>query len=516
MRKILFYFLFVLVYNYNYAQNNNLGLLKEVFDSSKIAYKNFPITRGGLPSFFSLQSYSPSPSSQGPLGSCTSWAGAYCALTIVKGVESGFSVGAYDPLNLHNRLKALNNEEPCSYGNYISQASLMLKNYGCPKYNNLSCGLAYCNTSYSDKLYNYEYLATNTNSFKYALSQEKSPIVIACKSYPDGWNNTNNLTNGIWNGSCNGIENGAHAMVIIGYDDNKDGGAFLIQNSWGSFWGINGCFWMRYPDINKVIYEAYQYIPDPNKLNNNINNNNNISNNININNNPQQYYRFYNNCSLTTYITLSQYKSGSWVTKGWYPISSGNFLDLDITQREADNVYWMATANNNGNYIDWVDKYSGTDMCFDRINAHEIYDNTINRQSANAPSCPNTAKFFKTEINSRNYMVSMSLTCANNTTRGGEAIKITSQSALNLSFDEKSNVQWDGKSSLVDLYSTRIIEPLIEKNNIEQYDLYYIKLNKIIHFKGSKSELVRLYYPKFSSNKNAESYLEVSKSVPQH
>ncbi len=194
--------------------------------------------------------------------------------------------------------------------------------------------------------------------------------MIACKSYTDGWNNTNNLTNGIWNGSCNGREDGAHAMVIIGYDDNKDGGAFLIQNSWGSFWGFNGCFWMRYSDINKVIYEAYQYIPDPNKLNNN-----NIYNN-NSNNNPKQYYRFYNNCSLTTYITLSQYKSGSWITKGWYPISAGNFLDLDITQREADNVYWMATANNNGIYIDWVDNYNGTDMCFDRINSHEIYDNT--------------------------------------------------------------------------------------------------------------------------------------------
>jgi hypothetical protein len=113
-------------------------------------------------------------------------------------------------------------------------------------------------------------------------------------------------------------------------------------------------------------------------------------------------------------------------------------------------------------------------------------------------------------------MVSTNLNCPNNTTLGGEKIKITTQSPLTFSFDEKSNIQWDGKSSLVDLYSTRIIEPLIEKNNIEQYDLYYIKLNKIIHFKGSKSELIRLSYPKFSSNKNAESYLAVSKLVPQH
>ena len=500
MPKIFFYFLFVLICTCSNAQINNLGLIKEVFDSNKIAYKTFPTTRGDLPSFYSLQSYSPSPKSQDKLGSCTSWASAYCALTIVKSVENGYSVGAFDPLNLHNRLKALRNQEACSYGNYISQASLMLKNYGCPKFNSTNCGLESSSKNYSDKLYNYEYLSIDTYSFKYAISQEKSPIVIGCTYYTESWGKMYNLINGTWNGSLNGIEDGAHAMVIIGYDDSKNGGAFLIQNSWGSDWGDNGCFWMRYSDMNKVIYEAYQYIPDPNKINNyNYNNNN-----------TQQNYRFYNNCSLTTYITLSQYKSGSWVTKGWYPISSGSFIDLDISERGADNVYWMATANNGG-YIDWVDNNNGTEMCFDRVNAHEIYDNAINRQSANAPSCPNTAKFFKKEIESRNTMVSTNLTCPNIISRGGEDIKITSQQEMSISFDEKSNVQWDGNSSLVDLYSTRIIEPLSENNTVEQYDLYYIKRNKIIHFIGSNLELVRIHYPKFSSKNNAESYLIVSK-----
>ena len=150
-------------------------------------------------------------------------------------------------------------------------------------------------------------------------------------------------------------------------------------------------------------------------------------------------------------------------------------------------------------------------MCFDRINAHEIYDNANNRQSANAPSCPNTVKFYKTEIESRNTIVSMNLTCPDIISRGGEDIKLTSQKEISISFDEKSNVLWDGKSSLVDLYSTRIIEPLSENNTDEQYDLYYIKRNKIIHFIGSKLELVRIHYPKFSSKNNAESYLIVSK-----
>ena len=37
---------------------------------------------------------------------------------------------------------------------------------------------------------------------------------------------------------------GGHAVAIIGYSDSKQ--AFLIQNSWGSDWGLKGKFWMPY------------------------------------------------------------------------------------------------------------------------------------------------------------------------------------------------------------------------------------------------------------------------------
>ena len=51
---------------------------------------------------------------------------------------------------------------------------------------------------------------------------------------------------------------GGHAVCLVGYDDAKvmpDGsrGAFLVRNSWGSRWGIQGYFWM-----------AYNYVGDAN------------------------------------------------------------------------------------------------------------------------------------------------------------------------------------------------------------------------------------------------------------
>ena len=41
---------------------------------------------------------------------------------------------------------------------------------------------------------------------------------------------------------------GGHAVPIVGYDDAMLGGAgaFLVQNSWGTSWGLNGYFYLPY------------------------------------------------------------------------------------------------------------------------------------------------------------------------------------------------------------------------------------------------------------------------------
>ena len=39
---------------------------------------------------------------------------------------------------------------------------------------------------------------------------------------------------------------GGHAVMAIGYDDNLEGGRFIIRNSWGTNWGDKGYFYMPY------------------------------------------------------------------------------------------------------------------------------------------------------------------------------------------------------------------------------------------------------------------------------
>jgi hypothetical protein len=54
---------------------------------------------------------------------------------------------------------------------------------------------------------------------------------------------------------------GGHAQCVVGYDDKKYGGAFLIMNSWGPQWGNNGFAWVRYGDFKRFVREAYGLEP---------------------------------------------------------------------------------------------------------------------------------------------------------------------------------------------------------------------------------------------------------------
>jgi C1A family cysteine protease len=49
---------------------------------------------------------------------------------------------------------------------------------------------------------------------------------------------------------------GGHATPIVGWDDTKSGGSFLVMNSWGKSWGNAGFFWMPY-----TVYKSTKIVP---------------------------------------------------------------------------------------------------------------------------------------------------------------------------------------------------------------------------------------------------------------
>lgn len=495
-RKQIIVILLTVLHFVGFAQNYSKGLIKTDFDTNKIIFKHTPIVRDALPKSFSLKAYSPSPGNQGSFGSCTSWASAYCAFTIVKRIELGMGIQPFDPINLHNRLKSLESEMPCSDGNYVEQAASLLKSHGCPHLSYESCGSVLASKFYEKRMYDFEYVSIRTYDFKYVISQEKSPIVISVDSYENDWSSSGNHIDGVWNGVYGGADDGAHAMVIIGYDDTKAGGAFLVQNSWGTDWGSGGYFWIKYSDIGKVIYSATQFKPGSI-----INFNSSAAQEEIVT--TEQVYRFYNDCSLTTYVSLSQNIGQDWITEGWYAISSGSFVDIPIADRSANTVYWMATASRDGKYFDWVDNANGTKMCFDRINVHKIYNNS-------SGNCPEVASYNKKIPESRSGVVVTTLTCSNIPSRGDSDGFVAESNTVEIDLNQLVNYKWEGETELIDAFNLRPIVSKLNQKNEEFYDVFYVKNGKVKNFQGGKIELMKLGCPVFSTKFNAESYIEAT------
>lgn len=497
---ILFFTILSISANAQYKK----GCILEDIDTSLSIRKNYETSRSELPSSVSLLKYAPPIRSQGQLGSCTAWATAYAGMSIVRRIEENSTeINPYSPLNLYNRIKAMNEQEPCSDGSMISQSLNLLKDNGCDQFYESEnyCRYASADDEYDDKLFDFEELYVTIFNFKNALN-DSMPIIIGVQCYVNDWCKKENLTNGIWNGIYSGGEDGHHAMCIVAYDDYVAGGAFLIMNSWGTDFGQNGYFWIKYEDIFHID-RAYALHHDPEKINpeEDVIIEDVIIEDVDYN----TMFRFNNECSLTAYLSLAQYKDGSWISEGWYAAPPYTSINVSISERTQDDIYWQALAVSGSNEYWWYDQYSGTDFCYDRNAAFAIYDNSY-------PSCPAYKPFYKDSPGFEISEYSRTITCPNVTSRDGE-IQLSTD-LLDLQIDprdkDSANMDWKEGMLLFDLYSNRIIKPMIDEEKKSTYTIWYIaKKNKIKQGIFSSEDLVKLKARKFKSKENAERWLAI-------
>lgn len=52
----------------------------------------------------------------------------------------------------------------------------------------------------------------------------------------------------------------AQALCVVGYDDQKYGGAFEVVNQWGESWGKDGFTWIRYSDVAQFVRYGFELI----------------------------------------------------------------------------------------------------------------------------------------------------------------------------------------------------------------------------------------------------------------
>jgi len=237
-----------------------------------------------LPKAVSLQKYTPAPGNQGQTGTCTAWSSTYCAATMTWAMRNGITnrrkitQNAFLPCYTYVNILRQSTQN-CAAGTDIADACNWLKNTGAVKLTEYPQNPACINTSDVPSTWKqkasenrivgftklfYEWaggMSYKVEKTKKALAEGK-PVLIAYNCAFSFSNSQGLRSDGLWWPASNEkptLNYGGHAMVVVGYDDNKfNGGAFLIQNSWGGDWGMKGYFWITYYHYAWWVYYAFE------------------------------------------------------------------------------------------------------------------------------------------------------------------------------------------------------------------------------------------------------------------
>lgn len=228
-----------------------------------------------IPAKFMLTDYVPPIGDQRNSGSCVAWAVGYYASSIIYNTSFGIrsSEGKwsnrFDPWFLYNQFSYVN-DDLCEDGLPWSTAFDLAGRVGnkkltLPPYD-LHCSKEWSINDIKEtvsitkkyKITKADYIdpekSTSIDFIKTEISKYMYPVVIGISHYGEGLDNIG--SDGIFKPEYNENRWG-HAMTIVGYDDNVNGGSFLVVNSWGEDWGNNGYMWYNYKDFKKFTHVAW-------------------------------------------------------------------------------------------------------------------------------------------------------------------------------------------------------------------------------------------------------------------
>lgn len=253
------------------------SLSEERFDKAQV-FEPLAYSQSGslnrLPRKMSLKQYAPRPMHQGGQGSCVGWASAYAARTILQARATGQNPNqvVFSPAFLYNQIHLDN----CQ-GAYMIEAMKNMSQNGAMPFQSFGYDESTCENypskteirqaqQYRIKGYNRltvgadEY-TPDVEAIKQNLAQG-APVVIGMMVGGSFMNNM--IGRKVWQPTRSDYNMGGfggHAMCVIGYDDDFEGGALQIMNSWGEDWGDRGIFWMSYEDFEYFTKEAYGLYP---------------------------------------------------------------------------------------------------------------------------------------------------------------------------------------------------------------------------------------------------------------
>jgi hypothetical protein len=184
--------------------------------------------------------------SQGSCGSC--WAFASTAVLESKALITT-NQSSVD-LNLSEQtLVSCSGAGSCG-GGYIDQAANFLASTGIPQEScfpyagtNLACSAACANWDQQTyRTQSWSFIQDSVDDIKAGL-MTYGPVVASMAVYDD----FPYYSGGVYSRVSDNFL-GYHAVAVVGWDDNQQ--AFIVKNSWGSGWGVQGYFLIAYSQIS--------------------------------------------------------------------------------------------------------------------------------------------------------------------------------------------------------------------------------------------------------------------------
>jgi len=205
-----------------------------------------------------LRKWASSIRDQGNCGSCT-------AFGTIGAWEGCIRVAENDPnflIDLSERDLFCCSGGFCELGNTMEAVLNQTRDVGtctedCCSYDALDhfCGQGRCDNWWIDgkkvKIWN---AITDTDKMKEAL--DSTPLVSTMEVHQSFMNYKSGVYHSL---GVNDPILGGHCIAIVGYDDEL--GAWLVRNSWGTDWGMDGYAWVQYGD-SEIDTEMYLLIPD--------------------------------------------------------------------------------------------------------------------------------------------------------------------------------------------------------------------------------------------------------------
>lgn len=270
------------------AQGLNWSTPEEIESSTIAIPDEYGYSSTSLPSSHDMLQYAP-PVVVQEGGTCVGFAAGYCAHSTMLNKSLDITnpyikeALAMDPYFIYSLDKSVNKVySPCDDGLTFSQYFNVLEGIGNMRqayppsthcsfnWNDYSGELDeelldYLAASYPYRIDNYGPIDLDDAGWldvmKFFLANDV-PVVIGA-SIDEDFEVLGSNSSGLW--TYKGEQGqiiGGHAMCVLGYNDDKFGGAFLVRNSWGSSFGENGNLWIKYSDFRSVVAEAWVIVPD--------------------------------------------------------------------------------------------------------------------------------------------------------------------------------------------------------------------------------------------------------------